>query len=139
MQAVSPEEYTLMSAWTYIIMDGISSLLGAFSKDPQTKGAVDSLKQAASKAGIKIPDFPNTDQASAPSESKIDRANSQNTSPQETINLDGVDGKNLGVLKDPRVTKAMSSTPADIKFAQYEKMGLLDLCIRQRQERLNKE
>ena len=144
MQNVSPEEYMLMRSWTHIVIDGINGLLGAFSKKPEQKSAaVQSLKQTAAKAGIDIPDnlVPETESTPAaptPTDNSINlSANSAHSQKAENINIDGIQGKNLAHLKNPAVYKAMTNSVADMKFAQYEQMGLLDLCIKQRKERLN--
>lgn len=146
MQNVAPEEYVLMRSWTHILIDGINSLLGAFSKkDGKGHSAIKDLKQTAAKAGINIPDdlgsaLDSNANCATPSKSSSLPQNNQelNKSKQsENINIEGVKGKNLDNLKNPQVYKAMTSSVADMKFAQYEQMGLLDLCIKQRQERLS--
>lgn len=140
MQNASPEEYMLMRSWTHVVIDGINGLLGAFSKKPDSKNAaVQNLKQAAAKAGIDIPDdLVPAPPSSMPSDNTTNlSANSTHSKKVENINIDGLQGKNLAHLKNPAVYKAMTNSVADIKFAQYEQMGLLDLCINQRQERLN--
>jgi len=149
LQDLTPEEYHLMSSWTYVLIDGINALFGAVTKDPKTQSAVSDIKAAANKAGIKIPDLsaqPSVSENSQPSMGTQNTnltpfsSNENQISPtKESINLDGISGKNLSHLTNPSVQKAMRSSSADMKFEQYARMGLLDLCIRQQKERLNEK
>jgi len=138
-----------MRTWTHIILDAINSLLGSFSKGADKNApAIKNLKETAAKAGINIPDdliAPPADYSTQPLKPPPDKTNnpsvpnSSYSQQPENINIEGVKGQNLERLKNPQVYKAMTNSVADMKFAQYENMGLLDLCIKQREERLNQK
>ena len=141
-----------MRTWTHIIIDGINGLLSSFSKSDKDNSAVEELKETAEKAGIKIPkdlmpegkNAPLSSQSQVPSPQEKDSSTSlsqktNNSKQPENINLEGIKGRNLGNLKNPHVYKAMTNNISDMKFAQYEKMGLLNLCAKQREERLRKK
>ena len=155
-QKVSPEEYVLMRSWTHIVIDGINSLLSSLTKTDKSAPATEELKEVAAKAGIKIPDeflsggenAPLSSDFQSPTPSSIPQKEESFSSSShksdilrqpENINLEGLKGQNIEALKNPHVYKAMTNSVADMKFAQYEKMGLLDLCIKQRNERLKDE
>lgn len=139
-----------MVAWIHIIVDTVNYMISAVSGEVKKgdKGKTKEIKQTASKLGINLPDpdvFSNrteqptssTPQNSAPHSSTNPNASSSPKEEQrESINIEGMDGRNLETLKNPYVIKALASSESDFKFQQYEHMGLLDLCIRQRKERL---
>ena len=55
--------------------------------------------------------------------------------PQE----ESIKGDGRHVLRNPHVAKALSNVYADYRFSQYEKKGFLDLCFKQREERLGEK
>ena len=153
MQGRSPEEYRLMVAWTHILIDGFNSLLESFGGAAGDAINKSGIKDAAKKAGINLPDVAlprRQEREERPSppvvESGINsRANEyqslmagNNVAPENisTDTSNKPEPKNFSRFKDPRVLKATTSVESEWRMKQYEKLGVLDECFRQRDERI---
>jgi hypothetical protein len=135
MKDVSEEDYILMSAWCQVLVDGICYIIEGFSGQAG-KAMKDASQHLPPDIRKKIPSLGTAEERFIANREAVGKNLSsppkQNIPKQQMPESDSGPGR---IFKNPQVAKGVRSVYADYRLRQYEKNGLIEECIKQREER----